>query len=61
MSNDFGYYKKTGYLYTRHKNTLKKRRKNMNKNINIENYLSRGYRFEAINDSSFVPHQKVNN
>lgn len=27
----------------------------------IENYLSRGYRFEAINDSSFVPHQKVNN
>lgn len=27
----------------------------------IENYLSRGYRFEAIDDSSFVPHQKVNN
>lgn len=27
----------------------------------IENYLARGYRFEGINDSSFVPHQKVNN
>lgn len=27
----------------------------------IENYLSRGYRFEGINDNSFVPHQKVNN
>lgn len=27
----------------------------------IENYLARGYRFEGINDNSFVPHQKVNN
>lgn len=27
----------------------------------IENYLARGYRFEAIDDNSFVPHQKVNN
>ena len=27
----------------------------------IENYLARGYRFEAINDNSFVPHQGINN
>lgn len=27
----------------------------------IENYLARGYRFEAINDSSFAPHQGINN
>lgn len=27
----------------------------------IENYRARGYRFEAINDSSFVPHQGINN
>lgn len=27
----------------------------------IENYRSRGYRFEAISDSSFVPHQGINN
>lgn len=27
----------------------------------IENYLARGYRFEGINDNSFVSHQKVNN
>lgn len=27
----------------------------------IENYLARGYRFEAINDNSFVPHQSINN
>ena len=40
MSNDSSHYKKTDYLYTRLKNTLEKRRKNMNKNINIENYLS---------------------
>ena len=27
----------------------------------IENYKARGYRFEAITDSSFVPHQGINN
>ena len=27
----------------------------------IENYLARGYRFEAINDNSFAPHQGINN
>lgn len=27
----------------------------------IENYLARGYRFEAISDNSFVPHQGINN
>ena len=27
----------------------------------IENYLARGYRFEAIDDNSFVPHQGINN
>lgn len=27
----------------------------------IENYKARGYRFEAITDNSFVPHQGINN
>ncbi|WP_297669065.1 polysaccharide deacetylase [Thomasclavelia sp.] len=27
----------------------------------IENYLARGYRFEAISDNAFVPHQGINN
>lgn len=27
----------------------------------IENYKARGYRFEAITDTSFVPHQGINN
>lgn len=27
----------------------------------IENYLARGYRFEAIDDNSYVPHQGINN
>lgn len=27
----------------------------------IENYIARGYRFEAIDDNSFAPHQGINN